>query len=158
MYGWWWGSRYCAGRVAELPLCLAAITTVLGVVSALQLLEQKLCVLGLSWLFSLCVFPSLSTGSFASKEERAEVSGTHVLTEIWCTTCVGVCSFAQLQPTVTSFTCCGCSRSSAKFLCGTDVIAVVRGPQFLSFFLQRDQDCKTGTEFIGRQLAKKKFI
>lgn len=109
-------------------------------------------------LFSLCVFPSLSTGSFASKEERAEVSGTHVLTEVWCTTCVGVCSFAQLQPTVTSFTCCGCSRSSAKFLCGTDVIAVVRGPQFLSFFLQRDQDCKTGTEFIGRQLAKKKFI
>lgn len=62
--------RSCAGRVAELPVFLAAITTLLGVVSALQLLEQKLCVLGLSCLcFSLCVFPSLSTGSFASKEE-----------------------------------------------------------------------------------------
>lgn len=33
-------------------------------------------------VFSLCVFPSLSTGSFAPKEEGAEVRGTHVLTEI----------------------------------------------------------------------------
>lgn len=40
--------RSYVGRVAELPHCLAAITTLLGVVSALQLLEQKLCVLGLS--------------------------------------------------------------------------------------------------------------
>lgn len=109
--------RAC-GRTSSF---LAAITTLLGVVSALQLLEQFVCWVWVDSVFSVC-FSFSPYWVLCLKEEGAEVGETHVLPEIWCTTCVGACSFTRLQPTITSFTWCGCSRS-IKFLCGTDVIA-----------------------------------
>lgn len=40
---------------------------------------------------------------FALKEESAEPSGAHAPTEVQCSASVGICSFAEMHPTVASF-------------------------------------------------------
>lgn len=64
-------------------------------------------------LLPLSVFPPPRTGAFALKERSAAVGEAHVITEVSCAACVGVCGSAQTQPKLVSFPLLCFPRSSA---------------------------------------------